>query len=145
MIVKVVTAKRFNSIFKQIVGFRKHNDLRRLAIYQSIFFEPGVGLRETNTWLYPIEVCIFVLCRRLQYDNRVFKLGESFYKLHIEWLIRELEPHLFDTRVNDRQYNTLLKYISQHSEDIWTYMEQSKNGQYLVQFYKTLEELQKET
>lgn len=145
MKVNVVTAKRFNSVFKQLIGYRKHNDLRECTLKIDLFYESGVGLREDECWVYPIEVCVFLLHRRLVYDNKLFKLDKRFYEINHVWLLKELEPYLFEVKVNDRQYESLIMYISKHGEKVWEYMKESENAQCLKRFYKVLEGLKNKT
>lgn len=145
MRVRLVTAKRFNSIFKQIVGYRKHNDLRTSTFKTDMFYEDGVGLRESETWFYMIPTCAFLLVRRLNYDNRIFKLGGEFYRLHVKWLMKELEPYIIEKEVIDSEVDEHLRYINKHGVDVWKYVEQTSEGNYLMRFYQVQEELQSQT
>ena len=124
VLVDCVTAKRFNSVFKQFVMYRKTTDLFKHCIRRDLFFENGIGLRENDAMFYTITACIFMLSMRLKKDYPM--CTREFITLNCTWMVEALKPYITNVKMDQNKLEMYNKSIQ--GQDVFEWLELKKRG-----------------
>jgi len=117
VVVNCVSAKRFNSIFKQFVYYRKTGDLIKYAINKYIFYEDGIGLRYEEAMFYPLEACMLMLSMRLRKDYPL--CSQNFIKINCKFMIMALSPYVTTINISGDKMEKYLRAIQKLDIILW--------------------------